>query len=88
MLNEILKNLSSKFRKVESDVDLEWNRAINEAITIVKNKQEEIPNSCDGCQCFRCSGHGECDVCYECKNFDTHSQSDWWCNIRDEEENA
>lgn len=91
MLEEILEILNSKFKEVGNDLDLEWNRAIHEAISVIKQEQGEIPTSCscEGCQCYGCSGYG-CDTCWECKNYDNHSgsdrDSDWWCDIREEYE--
>lgn len=34
--DKVLDQLNNKFRVVQTDEDLEWNRAINEAIKIVK----------------------------------------------------
>ncbi len=35
-LDKVLEQLNDKFRVVRTDEDLEWNRAMDEAITIVK----------------------------------------------------
>lgn len=36
MTDEVVEQLNDKFRVVRTDEDLEWNRAMDEAITIVK----------------------------------------------------
>lgn len=35
-LDKVVEQLNNKFRVVRTDEDLEWNRAMDEAITIVK----------------------------------------------------